>query len=134
MADKTDAQVVIGGRTYTLSGYESEEYLLRIADYLNGKIAELAGDAEYARLTTDMRQLLLNLNIAEDYFRELARNEELQRLVDKKENDLYDIKHDLVAAQMRLQQLDADKGKTDADKGKRAGRDRPQGKKRSADS
>ena len=133
MADKTDAQVVIGGRTYTLSGYESEEYLLRIADYLNGKIAELAGDAEYARLTTDMRQLLLNLNIAEDYFRELARNEELQRLVDKKENDLYDIKHDLVAAQMRLQQLDADKGKTDTDKGKRAGRDRPQGKKRSAE-
>ena len=50
MADKTDAQVVIGGRTYTLSGYESEEYLLRIADYLNGKIDELAGDAEYARL------------------------------------------------------------------------------------
>ena len=126
MADKTDAQVVIGGRTYTLSGYESEEYLLRIADYLNGKIAELAGDADYARLTTDMRQLLLNLNIAEDYFRELARNEELQRLVDKKENDLYDIKHDLVAAQMRLQQLEADKGK-------KAGHDRPQGKKRSAE-
>jgi hypothetical protein len=80
-----------------------------------------------------MRQLLLNLNIAEDYFKEMARNEELQRLVDKKENDLYDIKHDLVAAQMRLQQLDADKGKTDTDKGKRAGRDRPQGKKRSAE-
>ena len=127
MADKTDAQVIIGGRTYTLSGYESEEYLLRIAEYLNGKIDELAGDADYARLTTDMRQLLLNLNIAEDYFRELARNEELQRLVDKKENDLYDIKHDLVAAQMRLQQLEADKGK-------KAGHDRPQGKKRSADS
>ena len=114
MADKTDAQVVIGGRTYTLSGYESEEYLLRIAEYLNGKIAELAGDAEYARLTTDMRQLLLNLNIAEDYFRELRRNEELQRLVDKKENDLYDIKHELVAAQMRLQQQGGDKGKKQA--------------------
>ena len=111
MADKTDAQVIIGGRTYTLSGYESEEYLLRIAEYLNGKIDELAGDADYARLTTDMRQLLLNLNIADDYFRELARNEELQRLVDKKENDLYDIKHDLVAAQMRIKQLSADKGK-----------------------
>ena len=24
MTEKTDAQVVIGGRTYTLSGYESE--------------------------------------------------------------------------------------------------------------
>jgi cell division protein ZapA len=103
MASKTDTEVIIGGKVFTLSGYESEEYLLRIAEYLNGKIDELAGDADYARLTTDMRQLLLNLNIAEDYFREVARNEELQRLVDKKENDLYDIKHDLVAAQMKLE-------------------------------
>ena len=111
MADKTDAQVVIGGRSYTLSGYESEEYLQRIADYLNGKIDELRNDAEFARLPADMRQLLLNLNIAEDYFKEMARNEELQSLVDKKENDLYDIKHELVAAQMMLKQQGADKGK-----------------------
>lgn len=111
MADKTDAQVVIGGRTYTLSGYESEEYLMKIADYLNGKIDELNADAEFARLTIDMRQLLLNINIADDYFKEVARNEELQRLVDKKENDLYDIKHELVAAQMKLKQQSADKGK-----------------------
>ena len=111
MADKTDAQVVIGGRTYTLSGYESEEYLMKIADYLNGKIDELNADAEFARLTIDMRQLLLNINIADDYFKEVARNEELQRLVDKKENDLYDIKHELVAAQMKLNQQSADKGK-----------------------
>ena len=111
MNEKTDAQVVIGGRTYTLSGYESEEYLLKVAEYLNGKIDELSADPDYGKLPVDMRQLLLNLNIAEDYFRELARNEELQRLVDKKENDLYDIKHELVAAQMRLKQLNADKGK-----------------------
>ena len=35
MAEKTDAQVMIGGKTYTLSGYESEEYLHKVADYLN---------------------------------------------------------------------------------------------------
>ncbi len=109
MAEKTDAQVNIGGKTYTLSGYESEEYLHKVADYLNGKIAGLRQDAEFARLTPDMRHLLLNLNIADDYFKEVAKNEELQALIDKKENDLYDIKHDLVAAQMKLQS--ADKGK-----------------------
>ena len=38
MNEKTDAQVVIGGRTYTLSGYESEDYLHKVAEYLNGKI------------------------------------------------------------------------------------------------
>ena len=109
MAEKTDAQVVIGGRTYTLSGYESEEYLLKVAAYLNGKIDELRADPEYARLPMDMRQLLLNLNIADDYFKACAQIDELKGLIDKKENDLYDIKHELVAAQMKLQSADKKK-------------------------
>ena len=85
MAQKTEAQVTIGGKTYTLSGYESEEYILKVADYLNKKIDELTADSEYTKLPADM-----------------ARNEELSALIDKKDNDLYDIKHDLVAAQMKL--------------------------------
>ena len=93
MAQKTEAQVTIGGKTYTLSGYEN---------YLNKKIDELTADSEYTKLPADMRQILLNLNIADDYFKMMARNEELSALIDKKDNDLYDIKHDLVAAQMKL--------------------------------
>ena len=102
MAQKTEAQVTIGGKTYTLSGYESEEYILKVADYLNKKIDEMTADSEYTKLPADMRQILLNLNIADDYFKMMARNEELSALIDKKDNDLYDIKHDLVAAQMKL--------------------------------
>ena len=111
MAEKTDAQVVIGGKTYTLRGYESEEYLLKVAEYINKKIDELGADPEFGKLPVDMRHLLLNLNIADDYFKAVSRTEELQGIIDKKENDLYDIKHELVAAQMRLKQLNADKGK-----------------------
>ncbi len=103
MAEKTDAQVNIGGKTYTLSGYESEEYIMKVAQYLNTKIRALNDDPEFGKMTPDMRQILLNLNIAEDYFKEIARNEELQRVIDKKDNDLYDIKHELVAAQMKLE-------------------------------
>ena len=109
MNEKTDAQVVIGGRTYTLSGYEIEDYLHKVAEYLNGKIDELGADPDYGKLPVDMRQLLLNLNIADDYFKAVAKNEELQGIVDKKENDLYDIKHELVAAQMKLQSADKKK-------------------------
>ena len=102
MAEKTDAQVVIGGKTYTLSGHESEEYLHKVADYLNSKIDQLGEDPDYGRLPVDMRQLLLNLNIADDYFKAEERIGELQSIIDKKDNDLYDIKHELVAAQMKL--------------------------------
>ena len=109
MDQKTDARVVIGGKTYTLSGYESEEYLLRVAEYLNGKIDALRADRDYDKLPVDLRNVLLNLNIADDYFKAVAKNEELQGLVDKKENDLYDITHELVAAQMKLQSAEKKK-------------------------
>ena len=111
MDRKTDARVVIGGRTYTLSGYESEEYLFKVAEYLNGKIDELRADRDYEKLPVDLRNVLLNLNIADDYFKALKRNEELEAVIDKKENELYEIKHELVAAQMMLESSEKKKEK-----------------------
>lgn len=109
MAHKTDAQVMIGGKTYTLSGYESEEYLQRIAEYLNGKIDEMKRDRDYSRISADMRAILLNLNIADDYFKEKMRSEELSHMLDIKEADLSDMKHELVAAQMRMEASEKNK-------------------------
>ena len=42
MAVKNTTQVLIGGKIITLSGYESEEYLQKVASYINNKIAELS--------------------------------------------------------------------------------------------
>ena len=41
MAVKNTTQVLIGGKIITLSGYESEEYLQKVANYMNGKLTEL---------------------------------------------------------------------------------------------
>lgn len=40
MSSKNRAEVLIGGKIYTLSGYESEEYLQKVATYINNKLAE----------------------------------------------------------------------------------------------
>ena len=40
MASKTDTEVIIGGRVFTLCGYESEEYLQKVASYINNKLVE----------------------------------------------------------------------------------------------
>lgn len=40
-AYKNTTQVLIGGKIVKLSGYESEEYLQKVAAYLNHKLAEL---------------------------------------------------------------------------------------------
>ncbi len=42
MAVKNTAQVVIGGKIFTLGGYESEEYFQKVASYINNKMAELS--------------------------------------------------------------------------------------------
>ena len=40
MSEKNTVQVLIGGKIMRLSGYESEEYLEKVASYLNHKCGE----------------------------------------------------------------------------------------------
>ena len=56
MASKTDVQVLLGGKVYTLSGYESEEYLQKIALYINNKMSELNELPGYKRMGSDMQK------------------------------------------------------------------------------
>ena len=69
MSSKNDTEVILDGKIYTLSGYESEEYLQKVASYINNKINEFKEAEGYSRLTADMQKVLLELNIADDYFK-----------------------------------------------------------------
>ena len=97
MAEKTSAEVVIGGKVYTLSGYESEEYLQKVAVYINGKLNEFDSIEGYQRFPADMKATLLQLNIADDYFKAKAQAEKLEREIEAKEKEIYNLKHDLIA-------------------------------------
>ena len=44
-------EVLIGGKVYTLSGFEGEEYLQKIASYLNHKITECTNSEGYTPCT-----------------------------------------------------------------------------------
>ena len=103
MSSKNKTQVIIAGKIYTLSGYESEEYLQRVATYLNGKISEFKNMEGYARLSPEMRGILLNLNTADDYFKMKKKVDELEKELSEKDRDIYDLKHELITAQIRLE-------------------------------
>ena len=103
MNEKTDAQVVIGGRTYTLSGYESEEYLQKVALYINNKISEYNKIEGFRRQSMDTQAVLLELNIADDYFKAKKKYKSLEEEIAVKEKELYDIKHELIATQIKLE-------------------------------
>lgn len=103
MAEKTSAEVIIGGKVYTLSGYEGEEYLQRVATYINNKINEFNNMEELRRLSGDMKATLIQLNIADDYFKARTQVEKLEQEIEQKDKEIYDLKHDLISNQIKAE-------------------------------
>ena len=85
MSEKSSAEVIIGGKVYTLSGYEGEEYLQKVAAYLN------------------MKNTLIQLNIADDYFKAKAQVEKLEQDIEMKDREIYNLKHDLISNQIKTE-------------------------------
>ncbi len=69
MNKQTDTDVVINGKKYTLSGYESNDYMQKVASYLNDKCAQMAQQTDFRYLDKETQNVLVQLNIADDYFK-----------------------------------------------------------------
>ena len=106
MSEKTSAEVIIGGKVYTLSGYEGEEYLQKVAAYINNKVNEFNAMEAYRRFPADMRATLLQLNIADDYFKAKTQIERLEQDSELKDKELYNLKHDLIQSQIKAENSD----------------------------
>ena len=102
MQAKNEAEVIIGGKVLRLSGYDSEEYLQKVAAYINGKITEYNRIESFRRSPVDTQNILLQLNIADDYFKAKKQIAFLEESINQKEKELYDIKHELIASQIKL--------------------------------
>ena len=50
-----------------------------------------------------MKNTLIQLNIADDYFKAKAQVEKLERDLENKEKELYDLKHDLISNQVKTE-------------------------------
>lgn len=107
MSSKTDTEVIIGGKVFTLSGYESEEYLQRVASYINNKLNEYNKVDSFRRQPMDTQGVLLQLNIADDYFKAKKQISILEEELQAKEKELYDLKHELISAQIKLENSEA---------------------------
>ena len=102
-SSKTDTEVIIGGKVFTLSGYESEEYLQKVASYINNKVNEYSKLDNFRRQPIDTQGVLLQLNIADDYFKAKKQISLLEEEIQVKEKELYDLKHELIASQIKLE-------------------------------
>ncbi len=102
MAQKTDTDVVIGGKVFTLSGFESEEYLQKVASYLNNKNNECEKSESFRHLSRDLQQVMLQINVVDDYFRAKKEISLLEDELKAKDDELSELKHKLIGAQMKL--------------------------------
>ena len=109
MAVKTDTEVIIGGKVFTLSGYESEEYLQKVASYINNKMNEYNKVDSFRRQPFERQSVLLQLNIADDYFKAKKQIEMFEEEIKSKEKELYDWKHELISTQIKLENLEKNK-------------------------
>lgn len=103
MSSRTDTEVIIGGKVFTLSGYESEEYLQKVASYINNKANEYGKVDNFRRQPLDTQSVLLQLNIADDFFKAKKQISILEEELQAKEKELYDLKHELISAQIKLE-------------------------------
>ncbi len=105
MAEKKYIEVLLDGKPLKMSGDESEEYMLRVVNYLNGKLEEFRRVDAYRRAGKEDQHRLLELNIADDYYKAKLKCEELEVDLVKRENELYDMKHDSVNKDLQLDSL-----------------------------
>ena len=103
MKEKNDVEVIINNKRYTLCGYESGEYLQRVATYINNKYSEFKLQEAYNSLDADMKNVLLAINIADDYFKAQKQVDELQADNETKDKEIFDMKHEFISLQTRME-------------------------------
>ena len=105
-SSKNYTEVLIGGKVFTLSGFESEEYLQKVSTYLNHKIEECSRSDGYRKQNAETRSTLLALNIADDYFKAKKQGSSLENDIESKDREMYDLKHELISVQIKLENAD----------------------------
>ena len=94
MAEKNHVQVMIEGKLMTLVGTESPEYMKSVAEYIEEKNKEIRSGENGRRI-----------NVADDYFKEKEKNNDLQKQADDLKEQLESCKKELEEAKKEIEQL-----------------------------
>ena len=103
MASKNYIDVIIDGKIYNIGGFESEAYLQKVASYINSMIIEFKQNENYRMQKMDMQRILLEINIANDYFKAKKQADLLENDLEIKEKEVYDLKHELIVSDSKAE-------------------------------
>lgn len=102
---KNITEVVIAGKIISISGEEDSAYMTEVAAFINDKLQELQKTDNYSKLSAEYKQILLGMNLADEYFREKKKNQILESELELKDKELYSLKHELINLQLDMEKL-----------------------------
>ena len=108
---KNITEVVIAGKIISISGDEDSAYMAEVAAFINDKLQELQKTDNYGRLSAEYKQILLGMNLADEYFREKKKNQILESELELKDKELYSLKHELINLQLDMERLQKETSK-----------------------
>ena len=103
MSSKNYVYVIIDGKIYNIGGFESEAYLQKVATYINNMIQDFKQNESYRMQNMDMQRILLEINIANDYFKAKKQADMLEGDLELKEKEVYDLKHELIVSDSKAE-------------------------------
>lgn len=103
MSSKNYVDVIIDGKIYNIGGFESEAYLQKVATYINNMIQDFKQNERYRMQNMDMQRILLEINIANDYFKAKKQADMLEGDLELKEKEVYDLKHELIVSDSKAE-------------------------------
>ena len=107
MAEKNHVTVMIEGRTMTIVGTESPEYMKSVVDYIEQKNNEIRSGTG-KKMNVAMASILTSINVADDFFKEKQHREEIESELENIKNELEKTKEELENANKEIEQLNRD--------------------------
>ena len=108
MAEKNHVQVMIEGKLMTLVGPESPEYMKSVAEYIEEKNKEIRSGENGRKMNVAMASILTSINVADDYFKEKSKRENIQTEFEILKEKLSETESELEEARKEIEQLNRD--------------------------
>lgn len=115
--DRTKTDVIIDEKVYSISSEQDAAYMRQLAAYVNEKLDQIRNQKGYSRQPYGIKQAMLLMNFADDYFKIKQQAEEAKRLYEEQENAFYNMKREMVSMQLELEQIKSRQSNGDSAEG-----------------
>ena len=100
--ERNSTDVIIEDKVYTISTDQDAAYVRQLAEYINEKMELLHRQPEYSKQPNGIRQMLVLMNMADDYCRMKQQAEEAKKRYEQQETEFYNMKREMVNMQMNM--------------------------------